>query len=788
MRYLITNRREHFSSPEMLKVFDGFATMAQLREALLPLTLIAIDKETTSLSPWTGKGWCTQFGTGIDEYIIDEEISPTDQWPALNLEPLRDILEDETKWFLGHNLVFDFNWILKESGIRIINARDTMLRAQVHTAGYARIRVPLDEYAGEMGPVKAILKLQDIIAGRYKEYTETVDPETGKKKKERVSITDLCEKWALTWRIAGRYKYDIASCQIRYLGSTNLDKDIRETVITKGITTPETLDYSFKDVDSNLFALYDAITACLKKDNMLKAVEEVEEPFLPAAVSIMHNGLPIDPVMWRKRVDKLFVEHYQMQQNFEGKFAEEYPELAERVEGLNWASSAQVGPVLKAIGCKNLPMTEKGHIQVTIDTYRMYQKEHPILKDLITLAEMRKQLDTYGYQWCEKAHSELGREPGNERYKGYLFDNRIHSTIRILGADTGRISAGNKSGGPMPNIANIPNDIGTRECFRKRGRKIVGCDYSSQESFTYAANSGSVPMLEALRDGKDLHCFAASLTSEFSYEELAEAKRKKDAGEELTAHDKMLLKLRQTNKQTGLGAQYGATGYTISVKQGISLEAGNKAYNDYCEAFGFDTFFKSAREEAADKGYVLVSPLTGRRKYFDNHQEMLWLRSAKNTLTDGWRKEVEWKKYKDLKRRVQADDETLTEKEICTYNFLYRPLIGLSYSMQNSLGNAALNAPSQGMSSEMTKIAARMYFDMVRKPGVARKEPLIKVAGLCNFVYDELVAEATKGWAKWAGEALKACMEAASKPYFRHVSEYVSHIPAEPDICDHWPK
>ena len=91
--------------PEEVKVLES---LDKVKEDLQNIKEIALDCETTGLSPITDKTIMLQLGSIDNQYIIDTR--------CISIEPLRSILEDPNKTFIGHNIKFDYN-MLKQFNI-----------------------------------------------------------------------------------------------------------------------------------------------------------------------------------------------------------------------------------------------------------------------------------------------------------------------------------------------------------------------------------------------------------------------------------------------------------------------------------------------------------------------------------------------------------------------------------------------------------------------------------------------------------------------------------------------
>jgi DNA polymerase I-like protein with 3'-5' exonuclease and polymerase domains len=85
---------------------------------------------------------------------------------------------------------------------------------------------------------------------------------------------------------------------------------------------------------------------------------------------------------------------------------------------------------------------------------------------------------------------------------------RIHPNFKQLGAATGRFSC------TEPNLQGIPRSKEFRRCIKvKASHKLVMADYSQIELRVVAEISGDQRMIQAYRDGVDLHRLTASLLS-----------------------------------------------------------------------------------------------------------------------------------------------------------------------------------------------------------------------------------------------------------------------------------
>lgn len=150
---------------------------------------------------------------------------------------------------------------------------------------------------------------------------------------------------------------------------------------------------------------------------------------------------------------------------------------------------------------------------------------------------------------------------------------RLHTTFNQHGTVTGRLSSTN------PNLQNIPrpseDEYKIRDAFvPSAGMILIVADYAQLEMRLMAHFSKDEKMINAIRNGIDLHCFTVAEMNEgtVTYDEVvaavkAEKKHKKgQLGRELTPRELLLLLMRQDAKATGFGIIYGIGGRKLAAQ------------------------------------------------------------------------------------------------------------------------------------------------------------------------------------------------------------------------------
>jgi len=301
-------------------------------------------------------------------------------------------------------------------------------------------------------------------------------------------------------------------------------------------------------------------------------------------------------------------------------------------------------------------------------------------------------------------------------------DGRIHCRLNQSGARTSRLSS---SGPNMQNIPTRNDPYKIRGCFiADPGYDLIDFDYPQIEFRIAAALSGEEGMMEAIRNGWDIHSANAAAMyksdPKVSYEGIMAAIARKDAGKtdktiKLTADEYYLLKKRDGAKTSGLGALYG--------------EGPTKMSQD----------LKCSKEDAMD----LIET------FFNTN--------------------------KRIKAEIDRMHEFAHNHEF-TYTMLgrMRRLHRINNNYNQGLARAeerqAYNTLIQGSGSEMMKLAMLQ---------ISHDEEFNELGGILILtVHDELIARAPKASSKRCAEIMKAKM---GDPYNWGPIRLKYPVPVDPD-------
>lgn len=274
----------------------------------------------------------------------------------------------------------------------------------------------------------------------------------------------------------------LASLAQHYLGQF-LSKEEQKSDFSSQLSTKQ-LDYAAKDAEI-LLELRHQLLDEIKKHHLIEAAR-LEFACVYAVASMEYDGIYLD----RKKWSALRLE---TEQAMSDALAELYPFIGypavqldlfghHKSYGHNANSTRQVLKMLNDNGI-DVENTSKHSLA--------HYSQHPIVVSLLKYRTASKALSSF-----------LHSIPGQIN----RFTGRLHPHYSQIGAWSGRMSCGG------PNIQQIPRGKAFRQCFAAPpGRKLIIADYSQIELRVIAQISGDPRMIEAYRNGEDLHKLTAAL-------------------------------------------------------------------------------------------------------------------------------------------------------------------------------------------------------------------------------------------------------------------------------------
>ncbi len=174
-------------------------------------------------------------------------------------------------------------------------------------------------------------------------------------------------------------------------------------------------------------------------------------------------------------------------------------------------------------------------------------------------------------------------------------DGRIRCSFNQAGAETGRLSADH------PNLQNIPvrTDIGRRirEAFipGDQGHLLLSADYSQIELRFLAHFAGDPKLIEAFRNGEDIHTFTSALIFE-------------------VPQASVTSEMRYRAKRINFGIIYGMSAFGLAKDLGVSQREAQDFIDRYFLRYpGIQAFMAGCEAKAREQGFVTT--MFGRRRY-----------------------------------------------------------------------------------------------------------------------------------------------------------------------------
>jgi len=536
------------------------------------------------------------------------------------------------------------------------------------------------------------------------------------------------------------HRCSLAACVLRHCGII-LSKEERLNIT--GRLTEGFVKYSAYDV-KYLHELKDKQEFLQLADGTSVSID-LDNKFVLVLAYIEYSGMKLDVEQWTAKINKVQAiadeAEAQLNQfildNKMEKFIDSQLDLfsSSTKVNVNWNSPSQVVEFFQALGV-NTKVVEKGKTKDTIEANHLvkYSSKYPIIELYLKFKGAQKDIGTYGQNWIDQINPVSGR---------------IHTQFKQL-MNTGRLSSGGKSGDVKNfNFQNIPSDQETRACFvASEGNTLVGCDYTGQEQIVLVNKCLDKNLLEFYdKDLGDMHSFVASkMYNELDGMDLNDIKKKHK--------DK-----RQSAKVAGFAINYGGSGIGIADQLGLSVEQGQHIYDSYFNAFpGLKSYFDEAKKFGVENGYVLISPITGKKSYVDYYDEFTKL---KNEMDRDF-----WDKYKKIKNSNTPTATSMKDK------------VSKFFRKRGDIERMSLNYSIQGESAEITKLAGVYFWQRY----LVKNNLLFKVK-IVNAIHDEYLVETPEEISRETAQALQKCMEDAGDKFCKRI-----RLKAEPTIERYWKK
>lgn len=767
MIYFVTGQRELFEFPDAKYKCISVEESLKILE---PLRVVGLDTETTGTEIWQGKLLTLQLGNKENQVVID--------CMTIDVKQYKDYLESG-RLFIIHNAKFDLRWLYKEH-IVVRNVYDTYLAEKILFLGFP--------------PGIVSLSLQ--------------------------------------------------ACCDRYL-HIYLDKTVRgqiHTGMTEGVIV-----YAANDV----VHLEDIMNLQLVTINARgqKVALDIENEFVRVLAYIEYCGIKLDPIKWKAKMDKDaerlriaeqklndWVVDYVMKKGDTSNIARNYDtnrrgkpaKLADNVYVvipqpslfaefdtgpqciINWNSSKQVIRLFEELGFDLLVKDKKtGKMKKSVESkfIELQASKSSIVPLYLEYSAAFKVVTSFGQNFLDAINP---------------VTQRIHPTFNQM-MDTGRLSCGSGGKGKggktkdddiaeeadenkdtptqannkSVNVQQLPATEETRAAFvPEKGHLLVDCDYGDQEGhvFTELSNDREWIAFYNDPDQRDGHSFVAKMCFPKDLDGVAEKDVKK-----------VRKDLRDLAKKARFCFNYNGQAPTMATNCNIPVDFATEIYNNYFKRFnGIASYFKIQKRDMWNRGYILISKITGLRAYIYDYPILKGIERRKNGMEDFW--DI-YKAARDSGRVISEIPPSVMQEiakrfaqgvpieEIAVrYSYkvkkagkveerfidinretVYVSVMKHLWKRKSASDNQSCNYPSQGTAAAMTKIAGIRYFNHLVNDGL-----IFKVL-IPNDVHDEYLIEPPEEIAEQEAKKLSECMEYAANIFCKKVS-----IKAVPELASCW--
>ena len=333
-------------------------------------------------------------------------------------------------------------------------------------------------------------------------------------------------------------------------------------------------DYAIEDADVTL-QLWELFKAKLEESGQAKVFYEIETPLLPVLVAMEREGILMN--------EATLVDTGKSLEGHIETLRESINAAAGREFNLN--SPKQLGEILfdelKLV--KKPKKTKTGQYATNEQVLSSLAPKHPIVANILEYRQLTKLKSTY----IDALPHSIDPVSG-----------RVHTNYGQVQTSTGRLSSND------PNLQNIPvRSVQGREIRKafiaRPGWKLLSADYSQIELRILAALTEDAGLLNAFREGRDIHAATAAKIFEVELDEVSREQR-------------------STAKMVNFGIPYGISAFGLAQRLGtVSRTEAQEIINNYFAQFpGIPGYMSRMQESAKAKGYV--ETITGRRRYLQD--------------------------------------------------------------------------------------------------------------------------------------------------------------------------
>jgi DNA polymerase-1 len=330
-------------------------------------------------------------------------------------------------------------------------------------------------------------------------------------------------------------------------------------------------EYAVEDADIT-FQLAKQFAKELKEANTEGLFKNIEIPLVNVLAAMELEGI---------NLDKEFL--HSLSKDLENDIKDlEVKIYKEAGEEFNIASPKQLGDILfNKLKLVDKPKkTKTGQYSTSEDVLSYLAKDHEIIKNVLNYRGLAKLKSTYIDALPEQVEESTGR---------------VHTDYMQTVAATGRLSSNN------PNLQNIPirTERGrqVRKAFIPRDNNylLLAADYSQIELRIIASLSEETTMIEAFKNGEDIHASTASKVFNVPLDEVTRDQR-------------------SNAKTVNFGIIYGVSAFGLSNQTDLSRTEAKELIDTYYKTYPkLRNYISDQIDFAREHGYVQT--VLGRRRY-----------------------------------------------------------------------------------------------------------------------------------------------------------------------------
>lgn len=377
---------------------------------------------------------------------------------------------------------------------------------------------------------------------------------------ERKKYFDMTVAAYLLNPLLGDYPYDgvakdylsiMLSSKKDYLGKLTCEQMIKED-------EKKVVDYACYEAYV-AWKSKEILESNLKEKGMYELYENIEMPLVFVLYDMEKEGIRADGDKLKEYSRELAVSINKIEKRIYEEAGEEF----------NINSPKQLGVVLfEKLQLPNEKKTKTGY-STSAEVLDKLAPDHPIVADVLEYRQLSKLKSTYADGLINFIEQ----------------DGKIHTTFNQTITATGRLSSTD------PNLQNIPIRIELGKLIRKvflpeQGHLFVDSDYSQIELRVLAHLSDDEKLIEAFKNGQDIHRSTASLVFDTPFDEVTDIQRR-------------------NAKAVNFGIVYGISAFGLANDLNIGRKEAQAYIDSYFEKYPkIKAFLDKTVADAKEKGYI----------------------------------------------------------------------------------------------------------------------------------------------------------------------------------------